>query len=135
MTNGQVQAAPQPYLLRVENLTKAFSSVEVLKNLSVGIRAGEIMGVIGENGAGKSTFMKLISGVYVPTRGQIYLDEKPVRIAGTIAAQRLGIAMIPQEFNLIDTLRLYENIFLGRELRRAGVLDRSRMVAEARQKA
>ena len=104
----------------------------MLKDLSAGIRAGEIMGVIGENGAGKSTFMKLISGVYAPTRGQVYLDEKPVRIASPIAAQQLGIAMIPQEFNLINTLRVYENIFLGRELRRAGLLDRSRMIEEAR---
>jgi ribose transport system ATP-binding protein len=136
MTNGHEQAAArnalQPYLLRVEELTKAFSGVEVLKNLSVGVRAGEIMGVIGENGAGKSTFMKLISGVYAPTRGQIFLDEKPVRIANPIAAQKLGIAMIPQEFNLINTLRVYENIFLGRELRRGGVLDRSGMIAAAR---
>jgi ribose transport system ATP-binding protein len=126
------QFSGQPYLLRVENLTKAFSGVEVLKNLSVGIYPGEIMGVIGENGAGKSTFMKLISGVYAPTSGQIFLDEKPVRIANPIAAQKLGIAMIPQEFNLINTLRVYENIFLGRELRRGGVLDRGGMAAAAR---
>ena len=53
-------------LLRVEGLTKAFSGVEVLKNLTVSLHAGEILGVIGENGAGKSTFMKLISGVYSP---------------------------------------------------------------------
>jgi ribose transport system ATP-binding protein len=88
--------------------------------------------VIGENGAGKSTFMKLISGVYAPTRGRILLDGEPVRIANPIAAQRLGIAMIPQEFNLIDPLRVYENIFLGRELRRGALLDRPRMIAEAR---
>ncbi len=142
MTGGQPQAAPQPALpyadpqapdlLRVENLTKAFSGVEVLKNLTVGIRAGEIMGVIGENGAGKSTFMKLISGVYAPTSGRILLDGEPVRIANPIAAQRLGVAMIPQEFNLINPLRVYENIFLGRELRRGGLVDRGRMIEEAR---
>jgi ribose transport system ATP-binding protein len=142
MTGGQPQAAPQlsllrsdlqaPDLLRVENLTKAFSGVEVLKNLSVGIRPGEIMGVIGENGAGKSTFMKLISGVYAPTGGRILFDGQPVKIANPLGAQRLGIAMIPQEFNLINPLRVYENIFLGRELRRGGLLDRGRMVEEAR---
>ena len=142
MTGGQPQVAPQgplprpdsqgPDLLRVENLTKAFSGVEVLKNLTLGIRSGEIMGVIGENGAGKSTFMKLISGVYAPTSGRILFDGQPVRIANPIAAKHLGIAMIPQEFNLIDPLRVYENIFLGRELRRAGILDRNRMIEEAR---
>jgi ribose transport system ATP-binding protein len=142
MTNGHPQdAAPvqpltadlsRPDLLRVENLTKAFSGVEVLKNLSAGIRPGEIMGVIGENGAGKSTFMKLISGVYAPTSGRILLEGEPVRIANPIAAQHLGIAMIPQEFNLINPLRVYENIFLGRELRRGGLIDRRRMAEEAR---
>ncbi len=142
MTAGQPQVAPQesapradlsgPDLLRVENLTKAFSGVEVLKKLSLSIRPGEILGVIGENGAGKSTFMKLISGVYSPTSGRILFDGQPVRIASPLVAQRLGIAMIPQEFNLINPLRVYENIFLGRELRRGGMLDRSRMIAEAR---
>jgi len=123
----------QPELLRVENLTKAFSGVEVLKNLTAGIRHGEILGVIGENGAGKSTFMKIISGVYAPSQGRLLLDGKPVRIATPIVAQNLGIAMIPQEFNLIDSLRVYENIFLGRELRRGGLLDRRGMIARARQ--
>jgi ribose transport system ATP-binding protein len=142
MTTGQPQIALQPSLLRpdlqgpdllrVENLTKAFSGVEVLKKLTLGIRPGEILGVIGENGAGKSTFMKLISGVYAPTGGRILFDGRPVRIANPLAAQHLGIAMIPQEFNLIDPLRVYENIFLGRELRRGGMLDRSRMIEEAR---
>ena len=76
-----------PDLLRVENLTKAFSGVEVLKNLTLGIRPGEILGVIGENGAGKSTFMKLISGVYSPTSGRILFDGQPVRIASPMVAQ------------------------------------------------
>jgi ribose transport system ATP-binding protein len=129
MTDGQPQGSD---LLRVEHLTKAFAGVEVLKDLSLSMRAGEILGVIGENGAGKSTFMKLISGVYAPTSGHILLDGQPVRIGSPIVAQHLGIAMIPQEFNLINPLRVYENIFLGRELRRGGLLDRSGMIEEAR---
>ena len=81
MTDGQPQVAlqesaprsdlPSSDLLRVENLTKAFSGVEVLKNLTLGIRAGEILGVIGENGAGKSTFMKLMTGQLKPSQGQV----------------------------------------------------------------
>lgn len=133
---GRIGAAvtvgdPRPPLLSVEDLTKAFSGVEVLKKLSATIHSGEIMGVIGENGAGKSTFMKILSGVYAPTQGRVLLDGKPVRIANPIVAQELGIAMIPQEFNLINSLRVYENIFLGRERRKAGLLDRSGMMAEA----
>jgi ribose transport system ATP-binding protein len=119
-------------LLQVEGLTKAFSGVEVLKDLTVSLQAGEILGVVGENGAGKSTFMKLISGVYSPTRGQISLNGRPTDISNTITAQHLGISMIPQEFNLINSLRVYENIFLGRELRRNGMLDRRGMIAAAR---
>ncbi len=123
------QVAPEnPDLLRVDDLTKAFSGVEVLRKLSVGVRSGEILGVIGENGAGKSTFMKLISGVYSPTRGKILLDGKPINVPNPLAAQRYGIAMIPQEFNLVNTLRVYENIFLGRELKSRGFLDRRRMI-------
>ena len=83
VTSGPSEPPSKPEgadLLRVENLTKAFSGVEVLKNLTLGIRPGEILGVIGENGAGKSTFMKLISGVYSPTSGRILFDGQPVRV-------------------------------------------------------
>ena len=129
-----VQLAPNSSdFLRVEDLTKAFSGVEVLKNLTVGVRSGEILGVIGENGAGKSTFMKLISGVYSPTRGRILLDGQPITVSNPLAAQRYGIAMIPQEFNLVNTLRVYENIFLGRELKRNGFLDRRHMIESSRE--
>ena len=75
---AQVDSQLNPDLLRVDDLTKAFSGVEVLRDLNVGVRSGEILGVIGENGAGKSTFMKLISGVYSPTRGKILLDGQPI---------------------------------------------------------
>jgi ribose transport system ATP-binding protein len=132
MTDSAHAASRRPDLLQVDGLTKAFSGVEVLRNLTVGVRSGEILGVIGENGAGKSTFMKLISGVYTPTRGKILLDGRPITIPNPLSAQHHGIAMIPQEFNLVNTLRVYENIFLGRERRRNGFLDRSGMIETSR---
>jgi ribose transport system ATP-binding protein len=105
-----------------------FSGVKVLDDVTLGIRRGEIMGLIGENGAGKSTLIKIISGIYQATAGSLGLNGKPVHIPDYITAKSLGIAIVPQEFNLINTLAVYENIFLGNEIRRpTGLLDKPAM--------
>ncbi|MDR2759645.1 MAG: sugar ABC transporter ATP-binding protein [Spirochaetaceae bacterium] len=115
-------------ILHVEHITKEFSGVKVLDDVSFGIRRGEIMGLIGENGAGKSTLIKIISGIYQSTSGILRLNSKPVDIPDYITAKSLGIAIVPQEFNLINTLAVYENIFLGNEIRRPpGLLDKPAM--------
>ena len=115
-------------ILQVEGISKEFSGVRVLSDVSIDIRRGEIMGLIGENGAGKSTLIKIISGIYQPTSGTLRLDGKAVAIPDYITAKGLGIAIVPQEFNLINTLSVYENIFLGNEIRLAsGLLDKKRM--------
>ncbi|MDR3145036.1 MAG: sugar ABC transporter ATP-binding protein [Treponema sp.] len=115
-------------ILGIEDITKEFSGEKVLDTVSFGIRRGEIMGLIGENGAGKSTLIKIISGIYEPTGGVLRLDGRPVHIPNYIAAKSLGIAIVPQEFNLINTLAVYENIFLGNEIRNSsGLLDKPRM--------
>ena len=119
-------------ILQVEGISKEFSGVRVLSDVSIDIRRGEIMGLIGENGAGKSTLIKIISGIYQPTSGRLSLDGKAVDIPDYITAKRLGIAIVPQEFNLINTLSVYENIFLGNEIRlRSGLLDKRRMREQA----
>ena len=116
-------------LLRTEAITKEFSSVRVLDGISIEIRRGEILGIIGENGAGKSTFIKILSGIYTPTRGKVFLDGKEIALRRHADAKRAGISLIPQEFNLIGDLNVYENIFLGNELRRAsGLLDKKAMI-------
>jgi len=116
-------------LVRTEGICKSFSSVEVLSNISVSIRAGEILGLVGENGAGKSTFVKILSGIYQPTSGTVEFAGKPVEIRGPIQAKALGIGMIPQEFNLVEHMNVYENVFLGDEIRRPnGLLDRKAMI-------
>ncbi|MDR1144246.1 MAG: sugar ABC transporter ATP-binding protein [Spirochaetaceae bacterium] len=115
-------------IVSVENITKSFSGVKVLDDISFGIRSGEIMGLIGENGAGKSTLIKIISGIYQPSSGSLKLEGRPVFIPDYITAKSLGIAIVPQEFNLINTLTVFENIFLGNEIRlRSGLLDKQKM--------
>jgi ribose transport system ATP-binding protein len=115
-------------ILSIEHITKEFSGVKVLDDVSFGIEAGEIMGLIGENGAGKSTLIKIITGIYTASGGSLALNGKPVSVPDNITAKSLGIAIVPQEFNLINTLTVYENIFLGNEIRRrSGLLDKPRM--------
>ena len=107
-------------IITIENVSKNFSGVPVLKDISIGIRRGEILGIIGENGAGKSTLMKIISGIYTPSSGNLYVDGDKVEITSAIEARTLGISLVPQEFNLIRDLPVYNNIFLGAELLRNG---------------
>jgi ribose transport system ATP-binding protein len=121
-------------LVRTTGITKEFSSVRVLNDISIEIRKGEILGIIGENGAGKSTFIKILSGIYAPTRGSIEFGGVAMDLRDAKAAKLAGVSLIPQEFNLVSTLNVYENIFLGDELRlRGGLLDRKGMIARTRE--
>ncbi len=106
----------EQYVLQTRHIVKEFSGVRVLNDVTVGIRRGEIMGLIGENGAGKSTLIKIICGIYQPTQGTVEVEGKVVEINDYIKAKKLGIALVPQEFNLISTLAVYENMFLGNEI-------------------
>ena len=115
-------------ILSIQGITKEFDGVKVLDNVSFDLRRGEIMGLIGENGAGKSTLIKIITGIYSPSGGSLALNGRPAQIPGYIAAKKLGVSMVPQEFNLINTLTVYENIFLGNEFRKpSGLLDKPKM--------
>lgn len=121
-------------ILRVENISKDFGSGPVLRDVNLAVRPGEILGIIGENGAGKSTLMKILAGIHQPTAGKVYVDEKQVRIADPIAARALKISLVPQEFNLIRDLPVYNNVFLGAELRKpSGILDKEAMKARTRE--
>ena len=121
-------------LVKTEGIAKEFSSVRVLDDISIEIRKGEIFGIIGENGAGKSTFIKILSGIHQPTAGRIEFDGAKVEIRDAAAAKRIGVSLIPQEFNLVETLAVFENIFLGDELRgKGGLLDRRGMIGRTRE--
>ena len=111
-------------------IAKHFPGVVALDQVNFEIARGEIVALVGENGAGKSTLMKIVAGVHRPDSGEIRLDGAAVTIDGPGGATRFGIAVIYQELEMIDTLDVAGNIFLGREPRRAGplrLLDRGRM--------
>jgi ABC-type sugar transport system ATPase subunit len=100
-------------LLEMRNITKTFPGVKALDNVSLVVLRGEVHGLVGENGAGKSTLMKILNGVLIPDSGKIFIDGTPVTFKNTKQAQSLGISLIYQEFNLVNTLSVAENIYLG----------------------
>ncbi|MFT2112345.1 sugar ABC transporter ATP-binding protein [Marinomonas sp. 2405UD68-3] len=120
-------------VMQIKGIVKEFSGVRVLHKITLDIFSGEVLGVLGENGAGKSTLLKIISGIYTKTSGSIKIDGEEVVIQSSADAKRLGIAMIPQEFNLISSLNVFENIFLGNEIKKGFLLDKSLMRNKANQ--
>src|SRR4051812_18492621 len=129
MPNDQVghYSPAQMPLLQVTSLSKSFPGVQALKDVSFELNQGEILAVIGENGAGKSTLMRILAGVQTPDSGQIKIDEKNVEISSVQSALRLGIVLIHQELNLSDNLTVAANIYLGREPRRLGFINKARL--------
>jgi ABC-type sugar transport system ATPase subunit len=112
-------------LLFMQDVSKSFPGVQALDAVTLQVGHGEILGLIGENGAGKSTLMKILSGVYAMDSGAIYMEGRPVQIHNPHQGQQLGISIIYQEFNLMPNLSVMENIFVGREFGRYGLVDRS----------
>jgi len=120
-------------VLRMRGVRKAFNGVPVLKGVDFELRAGEVHALLGGNGAGKSTLMKILEGVYTLDEGGIEIDGRPVTLTSPVDARRHGVAMIFQEFSLIPTLTVAQNIFLTRERRSAGLLDDAADVKRARE--
>lgn len=114
--------------LEMQEICKSFGVVRVLKNVDFSVRGGEICALIGENGAGKSTLMNLLGGVLQPDSGRMLLDANPVSFRNPAESLSAGIAFIHQELNLINDLTIYENMFIGRELKKKnGLLDADAM--------
>lgn len=121
-------------IIEARGITKTFPGVVALDDVSFNCVPGEVHAVVGENGAGKSTLMKILAGVYQPDAGEILLDGQHVQINSPHEAQRLGISIIYQEFNLLPDLTVAENVFLGREPRtRLGWLDVKGLEEQARE--
>nr|WP_202422272.1 sugar ABC transporter ATP-binding protein [Nocardiopsis alba] len=118
-------------MLRIEGVRKAFPGVVALDEVDFDLRRGEVHVLLGENGAGKSTLIKVLSGAHRPDRGRVLVRGEEVVIRDAQDAARLGIATIYQEFNLVPDVTVAENIFLGRQPRRFGLIDHRRMEAEA----
>ena len=99
----------------MENVTKRFGKVVANNAINLELREGEILSLLGENGSGKTTLMNMLSGIYFPDEGQIYIHGKPVTIASPKDAFNYGIGMIHQHFKLVDVFTATENIVLGLE--------------------
>lgn len=118
--------------LEMRGISKTFGTVRALKDVSLTAYSGEIHALMGENGAGKSTLMKILSGAYhADAGGEIRIDGKPLQIGDPLAGRRSGIAVIYQELALAPNLTVAENMFLGEEMRRHGMIDRAAMNAAA----
>lgn len=120
-------------VLACSGISKAFGGVPVLRDISLVLEPGTVTALAGENGAGKSTMMKIAAGQYRPDRGTVSVDGEELPAGNTAAAHRHGVAIVPQELASIPEMTVYENLFLGRELRHPfGLLNRRAMAAEAR---
>src|SRR5699024_6648107 len=126
---------PQPQnAIRLAHITKTFGEVVANRDVSLEVRRGEILSLLGENGSGKTTLMNMIAGIYYPDEGQIFLGEEPVDIRSPRDALRLGIGMIHQHFKLVDVFTALENIALcmepGRRLDLRRVRSQARAICE-----
>jgi D-xylose transport system ATP-binding protein len=120
-------ASTSQYLLSLRGISKSFGPVQALQNIDLDVPAGQVTAIIGDNGAGKSTLIKSISGIWSPSSGQIYWNGKEVQIHTPHDATVLGIATVYQDLALCDNLDIVENMFLGVEETRFGVLDEIKM--------
>ena len=112
-------------------ITKTFPGVRALDNVDLELRAGETHILLGENGAGKSTLMKILSGAYAPDAGEVFIDGQKVEVFDPRVAQRIGVSIIYQDFNLIPYMNVAQNIFLGRFPKKYGLIDHKKMHADA----
>ena len=115
--------APSPLFVAARNVCKRFGALTALSGVDLDIRSGEVLALLGDNGAGKSTFIKILAGAYAPSGGEIAIEGRPVSFSSPQDAAACGIATIYQELALSENLSIAENVFLGRELvtRVAGV--------------
>jgi len=106
---------PQQYAIELKGITKTFGSVVANNNVELNVKQGEILALLGENGSGKTTLMNMLSGIYKPDKGQIFMAGKEVSIDSPEDSKRLGIGMVHQHFKLVDVFSAADNIWLGRE--------------------
>ena len=125
-------------VMQASGLVKRYGQVTALDGADFELRAGEILAVIGDNGAGKSSLIKCLSGATIPDEGEIRLDGQPIRFKSPMDARRVGIETVYQDLAVAPAMTIAENLFLGRELRREGflgnvlrMLDKKKMLAQS----
>jgi len=140
MTSSQDSTATPKPVLQARGLVKRYGSVTAIDGADFDLLEGEILAVIGDNGAGKSSLIKALSGAVIPDSGEILVNGSPVTFHSPIDARKYGIETVYQDLAVAPALDIAENLFLGRELRRGGplgsvfrLLDRKRMVDESRE--
>ena len=122
-----------PALLDMSGIHKSFPGVHALRGIDLQLKQGDVLALVGENGAGKSTLIKTLGGAQRPDEGSIVIDGTPVEIHSPHDSQEAGIGIIYQEFNLVPHLSVRENIFLGREMHRRGVINKAAEQDRARE--
>lgn len=131
MTATTSAPAEDGVVLSLAGVNKRFGAVQALTDVSLQVRAGEVVALVGDNGAGKSTLVKVIAGVYQPDGGEIVFDGNRVSVHGPSAAQDMGIATVFQDLALCDNLDVVANLFLGQERTTTGLIDEVGMEQEA----
>jgi ABC-type sugar transport system ATPase subunit len=121
----------------MRNIKKSFGAVQALRGVDLTLRYNEVLGLIGDNAAGKSTLMKVLSGAYIPDEGEIFIDGEKAHVSNPMDARRLGIEMVYQDYALANNLDVAANVFLGREAVRLklgpiGVMDYRQMEQETK---
>src|ERR1700760_3427064 len=129
---GAVTAGTNGTLLELRKITKTFGPVRALTDVDLEIPAGKVTALVGDNGAGKSSLIKTVSGLWGPDGGQILWEGRPVHLHGPRDAEALGITTIYQDLALCDNLDIVQNMFLGHEPLRHGMLDEPKMEIAAR---
>ncbi len=129
MSSGE--APPPTDIIELQGITKRFPGVAALERVDLAIRRGEVHVLVGQNGAGKSSLVKLLCGIYPPDEGRILYEGAPYAPRNTLAAIRAGIRVVYQEFNLLPFLSVAENIFFQRLPRRGGLVDFARLDRDA----
>src|SRR5918992_1758255 len=137
-TNGNDGNGAGP-LVEVRDVAKNFGRIEALRNVSFQLGRAEVLGLLGDNGAGKSTMIKILTGLFAPDRGELLWEGEPVRFSSPRDAYDIGVATVYQDLAIVDLMSIYRNVFLGREKAIAKgfgpfrFIDRKKAHADARQ--